>query len=1011
MKFQAVRNSASIAALAAAMVAMPAVAQDATQSDDSAFDDSDEIVVTAQRQAETLQEVPIAVSAFNAEALEKQQIENSSDLMLTLPNVTFTKTSFTSSSFTIRGVGDLCVGVSCDQATGIHLNGAPTPSTRLFETEFFDLERIEVLRGPQGTLFGRNATSGVVNIITAKPKLGEFAASGEAEYGNYNSIKAKAMINVPIGDSIAARVAGFYSKRDGYTLNLFDGNRIDDRDQYAIRGSLRFEPGPDTSIDIYAAYFREKDNRLRIQKQLCHRDPTGILGCLPDFRGNEYVNANATLAGTFPSQQTLRAAGGAALGAAAAALGLTNLYGPDALSGQVFPTDKRTINSAFTPEYFTNEKSFQASLNHDFGSVAIELQGAYSKTKVDARLDSTLAPINRAIYQNGLNTLATYAATGIPGVPGSAAFFAPAAAALIPSGPAGVVCASSPNAGNTGVFGGSSYCGTTPISDDKSSQRTRTFSGEALLSSQFDGPFNFLLGATYVDNKISDNVYNVASFGLDYTGAVLGALTSLGRTLAGATTPPSYLGPTYFASATPDFRLKSYGLFGEAYVELSDAFKITAGVRYNNDRKSLRARNQLFNFLVPYGTTDAFASPYAAGYDADAATTCTPTGSAIAGAYGSVPGCDAFQIRTAKFNEITGRLVLDYKITDDNLLYASFSRGYKSGGINPPLAAGLAATTTFKPELVNAFEIGSKNQFGREFTINASAFYYQYKGLQLSRIVNRTSINDNVDADIYGLELETIIRPTSSLSINMGASYLKTKVTGDLFIQNPRDPAAGRDDVVILKDIQAAFNCVVIPNTAGNGAGARQLVGAFNGALGLQAPTAFPTGSGVAATGAYSLCNNLAATIANPSAGLRALFATPTGALPFSVVNVGITQNIKGKELPQAPNFKWNVGVQYEARFNNGMTLTPRVDLIYVGDSFGNIFNGSINRVRGYSQINAQVQLNGVDDRWFVRGFVQNLTNGSPITGLAVNDQSQGLATNIFTLEPRRYGLAAGFKF
>lgn len=109
--------------------AMPAWAQ---EGQDAEAEDADVIVVTAQRQSQTLQDVPIAVSAFSAEALDKQQIENPSDLMLTLPNITFTKTSFTSSSFTIRGVGDLCVGVSCDAATGVHLNGSPTPSTRLF---------------------------------------------------------------------------------------------------------------------------------------------------------------------------------------------------------------------------------------------------------------------------------------------------------------------------------------------------------------------------------------------------------------------------------------------------------------------------------------------------------------------------------------------------------------------------------------------------------------------------------------------------------------------------------------------------------------------------------------------------------------------------------------------------------------------------------------------------------------------------------------------------------------
>ena len=164
-----------LAGVCASAIAFPAFAQNASDDTDSA-----EIVVTAQRTAQRLQDVPIAVSAFSSEALEKQQIKNTSDLQLTLPNVTFTKTNFTSSSFTIRGIGDLCVGVTCDSATAIHMNDAPLFSTRLFEGEFYDLAQIEVLRGPQGTLFGRNATSGVVNIRSARPNLADTEASAEA---------------------------------------------------------------------------------------------------------------------------------------------------------------------------------------------------------------------------------------------------------------------------------------------------------------------------------------------------------------------------------------------------------------------------------------------------------------------------------------------------------------------------------------------------------------------------------------------------------------------------------------------------------------------------------------------------------------------------------------------------------------------------------------------------------------------------------------------------------------
>lgn len=216
----------------AAAIAIPLHAQDTatTTTGVEAEPENPTIVVTAQRRAESLQAVPIAVSAFDTEALEAQQIDNANDLQLTLPNVSFTKSNFTSASFTIRGIGDLCVGVSCDSATAIHTNGSPLFGTRLFETEYFDLERIEVLRGPQGTLFGRNATSGVVNIVTAKPDLSGFGAAAEVEYGNYNSIKAKGMVNVALGETLGVRVAGFYLNRDGFTENLFDDNQIDGRE-------------------------------------------------------------------------------------------------------------------------------------------------------------------------------------------------------------------------------------------------------------------------------------------------------------------------------------------------------------------------------------------------------------------------------------------------------------------------------------------------------------------------------------------------------------------------------------------------------------------------------------------------------------------------------------------------------------------------------------------------------------------------------------------------------------
>jgi iron complex outermembrane recepter protein len=146
------------------------------------------------------------------------------------------------------------------------------------------------------------------------------------------------------------------------------------------------------------------------------------------------------------------------------------------------------------------------------------------------------------------------------------------------------------------------------------------------------------------------------------------------------------------------------------------------------------------------------------------------------------------------------------------------------------------------------------------------------------------------------------------------------------------------------------------------------------------------------------------------AAVLRGALGVATGPLPYTV-STGVEVDLSGNELPYAPNFKFSAGAQHTFRFDNGMTLVPRADYTYTGSQFARSFNRPIDKIDGFSQVNAQVQLNAAEERWFVRAFVQNLFNDDSITGLHVTDQSSGLFTNVFTLEPRRYGLAAGVKF
>ena len=166
----------------------------------------EEILVTAERTAQSIQNVPIAVSAFGADALQLQQIENFGDLQFTIPSVTYTRGNFTGGSMSIRGVASAAVAASGDGAVAYHLDDVPLP-TRVFETEFYDVSRVEVLRGPQGTLYGANATAGTVNMLFNRP-TGEAAASAELEIGDYNHKKIKIMMNMPLADNLRLRVSG-----------------------------------------------------------------------------------------------------------------------------------------------------------------------------------------------------------------------------------------------------------------------------------------------------------------------------------------------------------------------------------------------------------------------------------------------------------------------------------------------------------------------------------------------------------------------------------------------------------------------------------------------------------------------------------------------------------------------------------------------------------------------------------------------------------------------------------
>ncbi len=224
-------------------------AQDAAPAEDGALDD---IVVTAERVESSTQKSALTITAVQGDALDRAGVTKVTDLVKLVPGLEIASAG-TLTQVYIRGVGANAASSYAEGAVAVNLDQAYIARPTAIGGSFFDLERVEVVKGPQGTLYGRNATGGAMNIVTKKPKLGEVSAEGLLEVGNYDSFKLNAALNVPLSETVAARVAGQYVKHDGY---LSDG--YNDDDSLSLRGHLLFEPSDDFSLLLSSDYYQQK---------------------------------------------------------------------------------------------------------------------------------------------------------------------------------------------------------------------------------------------------------------------------------------------------------------------------------------------------------------------------------------------------------------------------------------------------------------------------------------------------------------------------------------------------------------------------------------------------------------------------------------------------------------------------------------------------------------------------------------------------------------------------------
>ncbi len=680
----------------------------------AADQETEVVIVTATKRETTLQSIPVAVSVTSADTISKAQVRDLNDIQTLVPSLRVsTNQSSTNATFIIRGFGNGANNAGIEPSVAIFIDGVYRSRAGASIGDLPNLQRVEVLRGPQSTLFGKNASAGVISLVTREPKF-EYGGSAELSYGNFNAIVAKADITGPLGENAAGALSFGYNKRDGYVENIGLGVDINNRDRFNVRADLLIKPSDTLKVRLIADY-----DKL---DELCCAVANVLSG---------------------PASAAIKAIGGRIV---------ENSSFGDRVYSDVPPTN------------MIENRGVSMQVDYDFGKLSFTSISAYRNSygEQDGDVDFTSAAL-----------------ASVPQI-----------------------------------------------------QDIDTLTQEFRLTSNYDGPLNFLLGGFLFKENIKQE--SAVVYGKDFRNYVL-ALTG------GAASPVLLIeatnrlpAGTYFATGTgtrENFGIdaEAQSVFGTVDYKITDSLTLTGGFNYTKDAKKARtdvtATEPFANLdLVVFGDafyagalTPAIGAAGAAAYARSIAGVACPQPASPLG----LPTCNAFlgltavqfqrpflnipnAVESGRSNDenTTYSVRLAWEINDNFNAYASYATGFKatsfnlsrdskpfaadfipgSAILNPPASrirsAGLALTNLgvgsryAGPEEASVYEIGLKARFPKG-AFNLTLFDQAIDGFQSNTFTGTGFILANAGKQsTKGVEFDATYRPIRPLILTYAATYL-----------------------------------------------------------------------------------------------------------------------------------------------------------------------------------------------------------------------------------------------